>query len=162
MNNKNHFPDPPFPQREESKYSIVPPPPAADGRIASVQHVQIKEDGNGCSHNREEETCPLFMTSGLPPNFSTNPALCALASLIGDDEGETEEEGRGSNSGSSVDEKRIDGGGKYTGKNRSRRRRAGRMRDVHSPYSKGTGICGKKLGSTTVGEAQLFMGMWKI
>jgi hypothetical protein len=98
------------------------------------------------------EACPLFM-DGLPSHFAQNSALAAIASLIDDDSGEECKDARKKGSQSStVDYKSGGGKVKKTGK-----------RNNHSPYSKEEGTRnngGKK--STTLGEAQLFLNMWKI
>jgi len=57
-----------------------------------------KDDKDSGDDN--EATCPLFM-EGLPRDFSSNPALAALASLLEEDEGD---------GGGNIDD--SDGGGK--------------------------------------------------
>jgi hypothetical protein len=96
--------------------------------------------------------CPLFM-DGLPSDFAQNSALAAIASLIDDDV--SVEDFKDTKKG--LQSSRVDfksGGGKVnkTGK-----------RNNHSPYSKGKGKSknGEKK-STTPGEVQLFLNMWKI
>ncbi|KAL3788490.1 hypothetical protein ACHAW5_004065 [Stephanodiscus triporus] len=99
------------------------------------------------------EACPLFM-DGLPSHFAQNSALAAIASLIDDDaSGEECKDARKKGSQSSTFDYKSGGGKvKKTGK-----------RSNHSPYSKekGTRNNGGKI-STTLGEAQLFLNMWKI
>jgi hypothetical protein len=108
--------------------------------------------GASSSSTTTSGDCPLFM-DGLPSEFAQNSALAAIASLIDDDVGveDFKDEKKGSQS-STVDFK--SGGGKVnkTGK-----------RNNHSPYSKEKGKRrnGEKK-ATTLGEAQLFLSMWKI
>jgi hypothetical protein len=100
---------------------------------------------------------PLFMES-LPCNFSSNPKLAAIASLL-DDDGYAEEDGVG---GASVKRSQEisnktttcnSGGGKV--------KRAGRKYiNSTAPYLKPEKITEVK--RTSVGEAQLFLKMWKI
>ena len=97
--------------------------------------------------------CPLFM-EGLPSDFQHNPALAAIASLIGDDASDEDvEDKKKSSQLTTVDLK--PGGGKA--------KKTKRKLNNRSPYSKEKGMIntgGKK--STTLGEAQLFLYMWKI
>ena len=98
----------------------------------------------------EKEFCPLFM-EGLPADFETNPALAALASLL-DSDSDNEE-----------DKKRADaekakalpkpGGGKV------RRSRSNHYRSNRNPYNIPEE---KKKKKASVGEAQLFLNMWKL
>lgn len=90
--------------------------------------------------------CPLFMDS-LPSNFSENPQLAAIASLLDE---ETEEEII-----PCKEEEPKPGGGKI-GARSTTRRRARRQRSA--PYTVPKG----KSGAAKIGEAQLFLSMWKI
>jgi hypothetical protein len=108
------------------------------------------------SCNNDDYThCPLFMQS-LPADFASHPALAALASLIPTDdaneneappvpyvviqrEGEEEE-------GVTIPQ----GGGKVRAPKRRTRRRS-------EPYPKPP-----KKPTTTIGEAQLFLRLWKL
>lgn len=83
----------------------------------------------------EEELCPLFM-DGLPKDFSTNPALAALASLMDD-----------SNRTSSGCIRRS----------RRKRRQARRPR---APYQRKQSEGEEE--ASTLGEAQIFLKLWKI
>jgi hypothetical protein len=94
-----------------------------------------------------EETCPLFM-DGLPSDFSSNPQLAALASLINDDD---DDEKTGISNGV-VAVTGPKGGGKV---DRKSQRRAQRH---DAPYLKPT----KKGPSASLGEAQLFLKMWSL
>jgi hypothetical protein len=94
-------------------------------------------------------TCPLFM-EGLPTDFSSNPALAALASLLdSDEEKERKKEER------KIASKAKAGGGKVVSvKTRSYR--------AEAPYNARDGSEKQKDKEASVGEAQLFLGMWKI
>ncbi len=97
--------------------------------------------------------CPLFM-DGLPSNFAANAGLAAIASLLddGDDEGEKECKKKEAQLTTTSCQA---GGGKA--------RKASSKRNKHSPYSKNKDKDdreGKKRAS--MGEAQLFLNMWKI
>lgn len=91
------------------------------------------------------EDCPLFM-DGLPADFSTNPSLAALASLLDDDSDETSPK-------SKEHETPVPraGGGKM-------RRRPNRSKRKDCPYKRERSA---KDGAT-VGEANLFLKMWKL
>ncbi|KAL3777194.1 hypothetical protein ACHAWO_013075 [Cyclotella atomus] len=95
-------------------------------------------------------SCPLFMDS-LPRNFESNAGLSAIASLLNEDSGNDNTESEKSSRTSEI--KVITGGGKAT------KRRTGMGR--HSPYKSPNGKSDAKKG-TTIGEAQLFLSMWKM
>ncbi|KAL7446614.1 hypothetical protein ACHAXM_011636 [Skeletonema potamos] len=117
------------------------------------------EGGSSAAMKEEEEdnasTCPLFM-EGLPSNFAKNKGLSALASLLNDEEDDYKKQNidkEDSNSMSKVELK--SGGGKVQRKNR--------RKVCSSPYNKEKKKVNldKKVG-TSVGEAQLFLNLWKI
>jgi len=107
----------------------------------------------------DRSNCPLFMDGLGGTNFEKNTGLAALASLLNDDV--EEEVVEGSEKSSSNNKKKAQsqpklksGGGKVkkpTGK-----------RNNHTPYSKEKTKDDKKKKSASLGEAQLFMNMWKI
>jgi len=102
----------------------------------------------------DQPLCPLFM-DGLPSNFAQNPQLAAIASLLEDDVETACQE----------DESRIRlstitpcaGGGKV-----SRRRQSKICNSrTHKPYD----LKKKKASQqpkASLGEAQLFLSMWKL
>lgn len=98
--------------------------------------------------------CPLFM-DGLPSDFAENSALAAIASLINDDDDFKDDNKKSSSRFHLLTGELKSGGGKIksTGSKRNTR---------HSPYSKETGTTIKGEKNATLGEAQLFLGMWKI
>jgi hypothetical protein len=98
----------------------------------------------------EEITCPLFM-EGLPSNFTSNPGLAAMASLMQDNGNDDDE----SESKRIMDLPNV-GGGKVrcTSSNRLRRR--------NTPYSVILDTKPKKKAQVSTGEAQLFLKMWKL
>eukprot|EP00545_Synedropsis_sp_CCMP1620_P002375 CAMPEP_0119018278 /NCGR_PEP_ID=MMETSP1176-20130426/18966_1 /TAXON_ID=265551 /ORGANISM="Synedropsis recta cf, Strain CCMP1620" /LENGTH=111 /DNA_ID=CAMNT_0006972239 /DNA_START=26 /DNA_END=361 /DNA_ORIENTATION=- len=93
--------------------------------------------------------CPLFM-DGLPQDFSSNPHLAALASLMNDDDDEQDKKPVKK----PVEDVPMtkEGGGKFDRKARQRRKRQ------DSPYTKPP----KKTSSASVAEAHLFLKMWNI
>mmetsp|Transcript_20798 Transcript_20798/g.47216 ORF Transcript_20798/g.47216 Transcript_20798/m.47216 type:complete len:140 (-) Transcript_20798:143-562(-) len=138
--------------------------------MARCENTNISGSNDHNDQDEESETCPLFMT-GLPPNFSSNPALCALASLVKNDDDEKPDEERFHRSGKEPRKNEREmgrhGGGKCTGRDRAGRRGVGRMGTQHTPYAKNNIVkerkaSGKISARTTMGEAQLFMKMWKI
>jgi len=112
--------------------------------------------------NDDPPQCPLFMgTDGLPSNFASNNALAAIASLLNDDDdgdastcsaGEISSKAKTKSLTSKVTPKQ--GGGKVS------RRIANRNRamEKRNPYNKPVNDKPK----ATMGEAQLFLKMWKI
>jgi hypothetical protein len=116
----------------------------------------------------DEVTCPLFM-EGLPRNFDSNPHLAAIASLLEDTEEEEEEaekeaDGNDVNAikehsfsnqrtNSSLLQGHPTAGGKV-------KRQSCRSSRSHKPYTMPKQESKKK--SATVGEAQLFLNMWKL
>mmetsp|Transcript_30667 Transcript_30667/g.61599 ORF Transcript_30667/g.61599 Transcript_30667/m.61599 type:complete len:188 (+) Transcript_30667:524-1087(+) len=103
----------------------------------------------------EEATCPLFM-DGLPSNFADNKSLAAIASLLNDDDDEDfsntnkQKEDKEDSIMSKVELK--SGGGKVQRKTR---------RKGSSPYNKDKKKKQDKKAAS-VGEAQLFLNLWKI
>lgn len=107
--------------------------------------------------DESEEVCPLFMT-GLPKDFTANPALAALASLQ-DEEYDQEDKRQISTSGNATDlpsTTLVAGGGKAMPlKSRELRRTS-----PYGPRLKGQSRSSTK--TTTIGEAQLFLNMWNL
>ncbi|GAX21824.1 hypothetical protein FisN_30Hh024 [Fistulifera solaris] len=108
-----------------------------------------------CNNDDDDYTqCPLFMQS-LPADFAAHPALAALASLI-----PTEDDMEAPpvpyvviQREASEEEEEVTiprGGGKVRAPKRRTHRRS-------APYPKP-----KKPTTTTVGEAQLFLRLWKL
>ena len=129
----------PVPKHAED---IVPPLPIGDDTIEKSSAKAMEDDTSA-----EEITCPLFM-EGLPSNFTSNPGLAAMASLM-QDNGDDDE------SKKIMDLPKV-GGGKVncTSSNRLRRR--------NTPYSVILGTKPKKKAQVSTGEAQLFLKMWKL
>ena len=107
--------------------------------VAQGQKSQDEEDSYSI--------CPLFM-DGLPHDFASNPALAAIANLLEDDEDE-EIKKSSQMEGKSKETFLPGGGGKITTKKKHSRR--------SKPY-----ICNQKKKKASIGEAQLFMKMWKL
>ena len=95
--------------------------------------------------SESEPMCPLFM-DGLPTDFTSNSALAALASLLEDD---VPVDSTTKKATDKEESRRISGGGKVSG----RRKASSRSKPYHNP---------KKKPSSSIGEAQLFLNMWKI
>ena len=115
----------------------------------------------------EDSVCPLFM-DGLPSNFKTNPSLAAIASLLNESDEDYDKmkkqiiEEKECNSDSISASKKTmkvelkPGGGKVQ---RKQSRQKG-----SSPYSKEGNTKKRKEDKKTasLGEAQLFLNMWKL
>ena len=153
--------------------------------------------GKDCANDADEafsssSTCPLFM-SGLPSDFASNPSLAAIASLLGDEEydsdvdirskvrrkglrAEDDESETVSGGGAAAAAGKVAaatarprvGGGKVGGAGAARRNnnKSGSRKKSgahHRPYPTTEG---KKEGEgkqkASVGEAQLFLNMWKL
>ena len=138
------------------------------GGVSEIQPQQSAEKNNNddASSPKKEDSssgsttsdCPLFM-DGLPSNFAQNSSLAAIASLLNDDD---QKEGKECNkktvsqSNSSVHLQ--SGGGKV-------KKTTGNKHNNHNPYSKdknSTDNGGKDKKKASLGEAQLFMNMWKL
>jgi hypothetical protein len=130
---------------------------------ADVVDQSMKEDDDSnfqSDDSNERATCPLFM-EGLPPDFETNPGLSAIASLLNDDQQDEEHEDpkKKSEEAISLDNKPIPrpGGGKAQRKSTRRKDRPSK------PYERTSHSSGPtRKDSSTMGEAQLFLKMWKL
>ena len=131
--------------------------------------------------------CPLFM-SGLPSDFASNPSLAAIASLLGDEEYGSDvdvskvrkglRQGGQDNSTTSGGGKAAAaaavaaaakpraGGGKVGGAGAARRSNMSGSKKKSGSHHRPYPTSDKKKGETeqkaTVGEAQLFLNMWKL
>jgi hypothetical protein len=123
-----------------------------------------KEDARMCEDAKKTEEeegtswCPLFM-EGLPTDFASNPQLAAIASLLEeDDDNDDDKEGKQHESRDTNNRKQPSvvlgtvGGGKA---------RRTRRRNQSTPYP-ATATETKSKNKTSLGEAQLFLNMWKI
>jgi hypothetical protein len=99
----------------------------------------------------DDITCPLFM-EGLPSDFSKNPDLAALASLLEEDDKDDDEEARDVTSKKESATPQAGGGKVRSVKTRQRRKGA--------PYPQKDMKPSKKEAS--VSEAHLFLKMWKL
>ena len=100
--------------------------------------------------------CPLFM-EGLPKDFATNPSLAALASLLQNDE---DDDNKNNEHDDTITNKPLpvimkSGGGKL-------RRSKGRQQrqSTNTPYAAKNK--NKTEETASLGEAQLFMKLWKL
>jgi hypothetical protein len=111
------------------------------------------KESDDSNEDEDNTVCPLFM-EGLPTDFSTNPQLAALASLLGDDEedGDKEESKHAVKSVKQVAQPKSGGG-----KCRPVKSRKGRTGAPYNPPEKK-----ESKASASVGEANLFMKMWKL
>lgn len=115
---------------------------------------EVSEMSTTANNTSFSSDCPLFM-DGLPSDFAQNSALAAIASLINDDD-DFKDDIKKSSSHFHLSTGELKSGGgkiKMTGNKRNNR---------HSPYSKDTGATIKGEKKATLGEAQLFLGLWKI
>lgn len=118
---------------------------------ATTDEMMTMEDKvRGVELQKTKETvfCPLFM-DGLPKDFSTNPQLAALVSLMNDDDDDDKPIKK------HVEEVPLhkQGGGKIDRKSRQRHKRQ------DNPYTK---PLKKKTPPASVAEAHLFLKMWSI
>jgi len=112
--------------------------------LTESQHDQNHQDAE-TSAGTKDHFDPLFM-EGLPSDFASNPKLAAIASLL--DGGDYKEERV------NADDKAIqEGGGKVRRRNRKHSKKV-------NPYDKPEKK--KKKIEANVGEAQLFLNMWKL
>ena len=154
------------------------------------------DDGSTGKKKRAEETaaspdeeasgpaCPLFM-SGLPSDFASNPSLAAIASLLGDEEYDSDVDvskvrkglrqggqdnhtasGGGKGAAAAAAAKPRAGGGKVGGAGAARRNnKSGSKKKSgshHRPYPTSDKKKGETKQKASVGEAQLFLNMWKL
>eukprot|EP00429_Kryptoperidinium_foliaceum_P011328 CAMPEP_0176004154 /NCGR_PEP_ID=MMETSP0120_2-20121206/1544_1 /TAXON_ID=160619 /ORGANISM="Kryptoperidinium foliaceum, Strain CCMP 1326" /LENGTH=140 /DNA_ID=CAMNT_0017336821 /DNA_START=83 /DNA_END=505 /DNA_ORIENTATION=+ len=113
--------------------------------------MNIGDDHDDNSSSSSAPWCPLFM-EGLPSNFNANPHLAAIASLL-DDDGEAAKDNKEhfAEKRSAATRRTQAGGGKA-------RRRDTRRSAAFSPYR----VPEKTKPRASVGEAQLFLKMWKL
>lgn len=101
----------------------------------------------------ETISCPLFM-EGLPVDFSTNPALAALASLL--EEEDVKEPSLASVASLKPSHSYALGGGKV------RKTKSTKARKT-APYPKQRpAMANRQKNNATVAEASLFLKMWKL
>ena len=112
---------------------------------------KIDKAGKPGDGDDDDSWCPLFM-NGLPSDFSTNPSLAALASLLDsdDDDDATLYKKKTSNQIRTVAKPKAGGGKVLTKKTRSGR--------AANPYP----VEKRPEKKPSLGEAQLFLQMWKI
>lgn len=116
--------------------------PKKNGETMTASHSEATKPAD----DENVENCPLFM-DGLPSDFSTNPSLAALASLLDDNADESSPKTRESETPTT-----RAGGGKVQRKpNRSKRN--------YGPYKRDYD---KQKSDTTLGETNLFLKMWKL
>ncbi len=137
----------------------------------SSQPLHHENNSDNAPEVAEDSVCPLFM-DGLPSNFKTNPSLAAIASLLNESDEDYDnikkqiiEEKECNSDGISASKKKMKvelkpGGGKVQRK--QCRRKGGSSSS--SPYSKDGNTKKRKEDKKTasLGEAQLFLNMWKL
>ena len=105
----------------------------------------------------EEGICPLFM-DGLPTNFAENKSLAAIASLLNDEEDDYSDTKKQTAEKEDSIMSKVElksGGGKVKRKSRP-------LRKGSSPYNKDKKKVQNDKKAASVGEAQLFLNLWKI
>ena len=122
--------------------SVAEASPERNSMIEEKDMIENSDNGD----QEEENTCPLFMV-GLPKDFTKNSHLQALASLMNETDASDDD-----NSECTVKTGNTKAGG---GRCRNRKSREKR-RKVALPYQK------KSKPKATVGEAHLFLKMWKL
>jgi hypothetical protein len=140
------------------------------GGISQPLHHENNSDAAEAA--AEDSVCPLFM-DGLPSNFKTNPSLAAIASLLTESDEDydnmkkqiiEEKECNSDSISASKTKMKVElkpGGGKVQ---RKQCRRKGGSSSSSSPYSKDGNTKKRKEDKKTasLGEAQLFLNMWKL
>jgi hypothetical protein len=112
--------------------------------------MQVLAAGNDVVDD-DEILCPLFM-EGLPTDFGTNPQLAAIASLLEDDEDDSNRK--------KIKQQAPQAGGKAGG---GKIRSKSRYQRHTSPYPKPLQSNHKpKHEAATMGEAHLFLKLWKL
>jgi hypothetical protein len=142
------------------------------------QSMEHHEDSQDQEENDQEMTCPLFMQS-LPRDFAHNPSLAALASLLNDDHHDppVDDVSRGCDGGEvlTVNAVRTAALRSTGAKIRSAKSRSSHRKTCH-PYTRPESKSKQKqqqpaksssstppiTGRASVGEAQLFLKMWKL
>ena len=154
--------------------------PSSASEAAAAAH-QSDEDITDGDSDGNKNNCPLFM-SGLPRDFASNPGLAAIASLLGEtveeedddnDAGRSRQNRSTKDTGSSSRVASVNpraGGGKVGGAAAASRRKGGGSKASgassnttkfrHRPYPTPDKKDAKQ--KATVGEAQLFLNMWKL
>lgn len=109
------------------------------------------------------ETCPLFMT-GLPQQFSSNAALCALASLFSDDNEKSEDENNSlSPKSEQISVYSPSQLGKSCGGKARRVKSSARRAGKNSPYChSGSHSTRKHEDNSSVNELSVFVKLWGI
>ena len=137
----------------------------------SSQPLHHENNSDDATEAAEDSVCPLFM-DGLPSNFKTNPSLAAIASLLNESDEDydnmkkqiiEEKECNSDSNSASKTEMKVElkpGGGKVQRKQCRRKGGSGSS----SPYSKDGNTKKRKEDKKTasLGEAQLFLNMWKL
>lgn len=125
-------------------------------QASAVTMVENEASGDrqasSCDDDKEEPFCPLFM-EGLPSDFSSNPTLLAIASLLEED-GDDDKKKKESSTPARPVAAPKPGGGKLRSIQNNRTRRA-----AASPYPKQNKPPKKE---ASMGEAQLFLKLWKL
>jgi hypothetical protein len=142
---------------EESKCDTVLPDStmkeaAVDGSAIS-NTMAMSSTSSEKKEEKEEVLCPLFM-DGLPSDFSTNPHLAAIASLLGSDN-DDDDDAKSAEAKTILPQKLspAPGGGKRAGTQSRAQRKA-------QPYPSQKAKNQKK--TPGMGEAELFLKMWKL
>ncbi len=148
---------------------------------SSLPSKRIKDDMSeikmSSSTTTDDNDCPLFM-DGLQSNFAQNTALAALASLLDEEDDENNNDDDADISTDADLKKSLEQSStslsspaRTTHVNKSGGGKASKVtprRNNYNPYSKGNKEKGrneneeKKKKGATLGEAQLFLNMWKL
>lgn len=132
----------------------------------------VSEDSamKGVRDEDEEDptsTCPLFLEEGLPKDFATNQSLAALASLLDESDHVNEEDKEVEDRDTSNLTKTTEltklplscpGGGKFSCSKQGRNQRQKQSAPYVPPKKKRD----TKASSSSLGEAQLFLKLWKL
>lgn len=150
-------------------------------KVDKEEEMSSKEQATRKSPNEEKEEswCPLF-SEGLPSDFASNSKLAAIASLLNDDSTDGSDDGDSQHSAGNEDQNNMvdhapasnmssgkscfythrgnspRGGGRKFKRNNRRQRKSG------MPYDKDKHAKISPAKRTSVGEAQLFLNLWKL
>ena len=138
----------------------------AEDRSGNHHNMKNAED-NDCDDDSDSSTplCPLFMDT-LPSNFDSNPGLAAIASLLDEDDDEQEdklEKEKPIHSRFAISTTAAAAGPAGGGKASNHRRHSRTRRMGSAPYpSLIKNDKPKEKKQATLGQAQVFLQLWKI
>lgn len=127
------------------------------------------DDNDALSVHSSSAVCPLFM-EGLPRDFSTNPALAALASLLDDGntcadnntDTATKSSSRRQKKEEKIAMKRHHQSRKFRSKSKIKNMKHASTSESMGQDNRSNGNSSSNSSSASIGEASLFLQMWKL